>query len=38
VTMAVEQAIVFFVAFSYFLARFLRAQEAEAGQEGQSPG
>ncbi|MFI5026846.1 MAG: cytochrome c oxidase assembly protein [Solirubrobacterales bacterium] len=29
VTMAVEQAIVFFAAFSYFLARFLRAQEAE---------
>ena len=29
VTMAVEQAIVFFAAFSYFLARVLRAQEAE---------
>ena len=29
VTMAVEQAIVFFAAFSYFLARFLRAQAAE---------
>jgi cytochrome c oxidase assembly factor CtaG len=30
VTMAAEQAIVFFVAFSYFLSRFLKAQEAEA--------
>src|SRR5215210_6008792 len=30
VTMAVEQAIVFFAAFSYYLARFLRAQEASA--------
>jgi putative membrane protein len=33
VTMAMEQAIVFFAFFSYFLARFLRAQEADA-QEG----
>jgi putative membrane protein len=30
VTMAVEQAIVFFALFSYYLARFLRAQEADA--------
>ncbi len=30
VTMAVEQAIVFFALFSYYLARFLRTQEAEA--------
>jgi cytochrome c oxidase assembly factor CtaG len=30
VTMAVEQAIVFFAVFSYFLARFLKAQEAES--------
>ncbi len=30
VTMSVEQAIVFFAAFSYFLMRFLRAQESEA--------
>jgi putative membrane protein len=30
VTMAAEQAIVFFVAFSYFLTRFLKAQEAGA--------
>jgi putative membrane protein len=30
VTMATEQAIVFFAVFSYFLARFLKAQEAEA--------
>ena len=29
VTMAMEQAIVFFAVFSYYLARFLRAQEAE---------
>jgi cytochrome c oxidase assembly factor CtaG len=29
VTMAVEQAIVFFVVFTYFLSRFLAAQEAE---------
>jgi cytochrome c oxidase assembly factor CtaG len=28
VTMAAEQAIVFFAAFSYFLARFLKAEEA----------
>jgi hypothetical protein len=26
--MAVEQAVVFFVAFSYFLTRYLKAQEA----------
>jgi putative membrane protein len=32
VTMAVEQAVVFFALFTYFLARFLRAQEAEADQ------
>lgn len=38
VTMAVEQAIVFFAAFSYFLARFLKAQETDAGEEGRSPG
>ena len=30
VTMAVEQALVFFAVFAYYLARFLRAQEAEA--------
>jgi cytochrome c oxidase assembly factor CtaG len=30
VTMAVEQAIVFFAAFTYFLLRFLRDEEAEA--------
>jgi putative membrane protein len=30
VTMAVEQAIVFFAVFTYFLARFLKAQEASA--------
>jgi cytochrome c oxidase assembly factor CtaG len=30
VTMAAEQAIVFFVAFSYFLTRYLKAQEAES--------
>jgi putative membrane protein len=30
VTMAVEQALVFFALFAYYLARFLRAQEAEA--------
>jgi putative membrane protein len=30
VTMAVEQAVVFFAVFAYFLARFLRAQEADA--------
>jgi len=29
VTMAMEQALVFFAVFSYYLARFLRAQEAE---------
>ncbi len=29
VTMAVEQAIVFFAVFSYYLARFLKAQEAD---------
>ena len=27
--MAMEQAIVFFAVFSYYLARFLRAQELE---------
>jgi putative membrane protein len=30
VTMAVEQAVVFFAVFAYFLARFLKAQEASA--------
>ena len=30
VTMAVEQALVFFSVFAYFLARFLKAQEPEA--------
>jgi cytochrome c oxidase assembly factor CtaG len=38
VTMAVEQAIVFFAVFSYFLARFLKAQESDAEPEGRSPG
>jgi putative membrane protein len=38
VTMAVEQAIVFFAVFSYFLARFLKAQESETEPEGRSPG
>ena len=33
--MAAEQAIVFFAVFSYFLARFLKAQETEAGTDGQ---
>jgi putative membrane protein len=37
VTMAVEQAVVFFAVFSYFLARFLKAQESDAGPEGRSP-
>ena len=38
VTMAAEQAVVFFAVFAYFLARFLRQQEVEAGTDPPSEG
>ena len=37
VTMAVEQAIVFFAVFTYFLLRFLREEEAEGAFDGLPP-
>jgi putative membrane protein len=37
VTMAVEQAIVFFGVFAYFLLRFLREEEAEGAFDGLPP-
>jgi cytochrome c oxidase assembly factor CtaG len=37
VTMAVEQAIVFFAVFTYFLLRFLREEEAEGALDGLPP-
>src|SRR5665213_1598556 len=37
VTMAVEQAVVFFAVFTYFLLRFLREEEAEGAFDGLPP-
>ena len=37
VTMAVEQAVVFFAVFTYFLLRFLREEEAEGAFDGIPP-
>ena len=37
VTMAVEQAVVFFAVFTYFLLRFLRQEEAEGAFDGLPP-